>query len=84
MSKARALKDLGQYDCVYISGDMTPLEQRQRKALVIEMMKKQAEAAAAGTQDKWIIRKGKVVKGRQTETPEERRTEGEEEDQPPT
>ena len=84
MSKARALKDLRQYDRVYISRDMTPLEQRQRKVLVIEMKKKQAEAAAAGTQDKWIIRKGRVVKGRQTETPEEPRTEEEEEDQSPT
>ena len=43
---------------IYISKDMTPLEQAEHRKLVMELKKKRGEA---GVDDQWIIRRGRVI-----------------------
>ena len=48
---------------IYISKDMTPLEQAEHRKLVMELKKKRGEA---GVDDQWIIRRGRVINASQT------------------
>ena len=48
---------------IYISKDMTPLEQAEHRKLVMELKKKRGEA---GVNDQWIIRRGRVINASRT------------------
>ena len=48
---------------IYISKDMTPLEQAEHRKLVMELKKKRGEA---GVDDQWIIRRGRVINASRT------------------
>ena len=65
LKNARKLKD--NFPTIRINKDMTPLERAERRALVEEMKRKQRESDASGRKEKWLIRWGKVVKGRMME-----------------
>jgi hypothetical protein len=49
---------------IYINRDMTPLERDQWRILVKLKKDKQEQAVQTGEDATWIIRSGKVVKGR--------------------
>ena len=48
---------------IYISKDMTPLEQAEHRKLVMELKKKRGEA---GVDDQWVIRRGRVMNASRT------------------
>ena len=61
LKRARTLKDIDDYKNIYINRDLTPLEQKERKSLLEELKKKKQESEEKGGEERWIIRKGKVV-----------------------
>ena len=62
---ASKLQDPESATKVYINRDMTPTEQEETKKLVEEKKTKQNESRQSGDlETTWIIRKGKVIKGR--------------------
>ena len=64
MKRAIILKDRTEYKQVFINRDLTPLEQKERRLLVEEMKKKNLEAEREGKQERWIIRKGRVLQAK--------------------
>jgi len=66
LKSAKKLKETEDYSNIYINRDLTPLEQKQRKSLVVEMRQKKAAALLEGKADNYFIRNNQVVLGRPT------------------
>ena len=64
LKNCRHLKGNRKYDGVNVTKDLTFLERKERKNLDVERKRKQAEANEAGREERWIIVRGKVIKGR--------------------
>ena len=64
LNSAKSLSTSENFKNVYISRDMTPLEQTQWKALVEERKMRQAESDQKGDKTRWMIRNKKVIRGR--------------------
>lgn len=64
LRSAKKLQGNDDWKEVYISKDMTPLERDQWRALVNERKEKQTQSEATGDLTRWVIRSGKVIKGR--------------------
>lgn len=64
LKSCRHLKGNEKYNGVNVSKDLTFLERKERKSLDMERKRKQAESDEEGKTERWIIVRGKVIKGR--------------------
>ena len=65
LKAAVKLRDSEEYKDIFINHDQTPLEQKNWKELMVMRIAKIKESVEAGEENtNWVIRKGKVVKGR--------------------
>ena len=64
LMSAKKLRNSTAFRNVFINRDMTPLERSQWQSLVKEKREKQERAEKNGESVKWVIYRGKVVKGK--------------------
>ena len=64
LRSAKKLQGSDRFRNIYINRDMTPLERQQLKTLLAERKRKQEQSEEEGSSARWIIRKGRVVRGR--------------------
>lgn len=71
LKAAKSLRKSENNSHVYISRDLTPLERESWKKLVMERKERQEESRRKNEKVKWVIYRGKVIQGRDTEATEE-------------